>query len=482
MNRWLGWVVAMALIPSFGCTAMVPGPGKMPDATVRSELEFLSPRDGQIIAGDYSFIWVAQTSILPGDPARRVVFETSLDGKNFTFLPRQSAPDFGPGSHTTALDTTVYPPGPLFIRARFKDRSTGPVVRALVRRLPKPSCMVTKSETGDEVIFDCSASRDETDEMVSYAWNFGDGSKAVTSVPIISHVYSQSGQFPFQVTVTNSAGLSATLLRRLIFPRGEPQFQAKADDCGCRQMTIRTAGESTLRDPGRPIIDPVTGDVTGLNPAPLGRDPDFVSFNFEVVAELTEGSDPALCQEGQTAKGTSTIGAGAARHKRACTNRDLPVCIDNADCDTQSCRGGLQDGRPCNDQGASVACLIGGGACASNNDGICGEFPLAGAARGNDDYHRDFPGDAAPKLHCPNCSSPIWLDLPGFPEIRQADMGVDFRFDVDFFAFVNGNAGRCACHFILTIDWDSTNHVYRPATALTPVRDAETTHNCIFEP
>src|SRR5439155_1837831 len=66
------------------------------------------------------------------------------------------------------------------------------------------------------VNFDGSGSYDPDtapppDTIVSYTFNFGDGSAAVTqSTPTISHTYNAAGNYPAQLTVTDSRGAAST--------------------------------------------------------------------------------------------------------------------------------------------------------------------------------------------------------------------------------------------------------------------------------
>ena len=64
-----------------------------------------------------------------------------------------------------------------------------------------------------EFRFDASASNTsgDTTSIVSYAFNFGDGtSSGSQSTPVASHRYTAPGTYPVTVTVTNKAGLTAT--------------------------------------------------------------------------------------------------------------------------------------------------------------------------------------------------------------------------------------------------------------------------------
>lgn len=354
-----------------------------------SDLEFIFPYSGQEVTGHNVLLWVSELGIPGGNLARKVIFETSLDGQNFKLLPMQEAPDLDVGSHTTALDTTVYPAGPLFLRARFEDKDNGPVI---------------------------------------------------------------------QVIVTS-----------------EEAFRTPRHDCGCEEMVVKTTGDSVIGDPRRPD-DQGTPDPSDdiPKPAPLGIDPDFLSFNFEIVVTLTPGSNPIFCEEGQSVMATVKQDSEIAYIKKACTaGLRLAVCNTNTDCDTRTCHGGTQSGQACDTQVAAENCTNGGGTCEPNNDGVCTEFPFEGFARGNDDYRS--PADIGLKEHRP---SPTWFDAPGAPNAKRTDVHVDVLGNWDFIAFVKGNQGSCSCHFQLRIDWDGTNQVHRPGTGLTLIFD-EDTFNCV---
>ena len=62
---------------------------------------------------------------------------------------------------------------------------------------------------GDTVTFDGSGSYDVDGEIVSYDWDFGDGSPHGTGV-IASHVYSVAGAYIVALTVTDNGGLTDT--------------------------------------------------------------------------------------------------------------------------------------------------------------------------------------------------------------------------------------------------------------------------------
>lgn len=455
-----------------------------PALAQRAQPRFVAPRPDQVVGGDYVLLWAAEPPAERPRQRRRmakreVVFEASTDNRRFRVLPQQNAPDFGLFSRTSAFDTTQFPSGPLYLRVRSGNRRRGPTVRVRVDRLPVLDCRIAESAApagkGHAVSFDCAGSRDPDGRIVAYHWDFGDGTTLETDEPRAVHAYASPGAYPFELTAIDDLGLSATLLR---IAQVAPKLTAlqEREKCACEKMTVKAKGNSVLRDRRRPMGG-------GFAPAPLGKDPAFVTFNFEVTAELEAGSDPALCEEGQLVRRTAKYGGFPPEHKAACTaGRSLANCVKDSNCNSRTCDGGLRKGQPCEMVGTREACQVGGGRCVENNDGKCTQFPLAGAARGNDDYRRDFPGDIGPKLHCPACGTARWLDFPGAISPRAA-VPVDVRYEADFLIFMKGKGGGgdCQCHVKLVLDWDGANQVYRPATGLSKVADAATTANCTVE-
>ncbi|MEM1566593.1 MAG: PKD domain-containing protein [Candidatus Bathyarchaeia archaeon] len=61
-------------------------------------------------------------------------------------------------------------------------------------------------QRGETVIFDASASTPDGGEIVSYAWDFGDGNITTTDNPVIAHVYSEAGDYIVTLNVTDSEG------------------------------------------------------------------------------------------------------------------------------------------------------------------------------------------------------------------------------------------------------------------------------------
>lgn len=92
---------------------------------------------------------------------------------------------------------------------------------------PGPGCTVPPvasfyySASGTWVDFNASGSYDPDGSIVSYAWNFGDGTTG--SGAVVNHVYPYEGSFPVTLTVTDNSGKTAQSFQYV---------NASSDPCG----------------------------------------------------------------------------------------------------------------------------------------------------------------------------------------------------------------------------------------------------------
>jgi len=116
-------------------------------------------------------------------------------------------------THTFAL------PGQGFVALIVQDergaRTTATVPVYVVIALPtaKVKTSVTSVFVGNSVDFDASGSSPISaalqigDKLVSYQWDFGDGTTASTKLPTISHTYQQAGDFTVTVQAFDNLGI-----------------------------------------------------------------------------------------------------------------------------------------------------------------------------------------------------------------------------------------------------------------------------------
>lgn len=90
-----------------------------------------------------------------------------------------------------------------------------------------PVAAFNASLTGSPTTFDASASTTDVGTIVSYAWDFGDGTTETVSTPITTHAYSSAGSFLVTLQVTNSAGtsLERTFTGQTVSNNGGPSAQ-----------------------------------------------------------------------------------------------------------------------------------------------------------------------------------------------------------------------------------------------------------------
>ena len=76
------------------------------------------------------------------------------------------------------------------------------------KQLISPVSNYSYSISGLTVTFDASLSYDPDGDIVSYYWDFGDGSNETTTTPIATHTYSTPGTYTVTLTVMDDEGLT----------------------------------------------------------------------------------------------------------------------------------------------------------------------------------------------------------------------------------------------------------------------------------
>ncbi|HYG73401.1 MAG TPA: Ig-like domain-containing protein, partial [Planctomycetota bacterium] len=154
----------------------------------------------------------APTSATPSQFITFTSTGTDPDGDALTYLW-----DFGDGATSTDQNAThAYAEvGSYTATVTVSDAAGGTASASVTIQVSKaPTGRVT---TGDVVAFgglpftfDASSSTDPENAIVSYVWNFGDGTPN-GSGQVISKIYEQPGTYTVTLTITDAAGVSTTV-------------------------------------------------------------------------------------------------------------------------------------------------------------------------------------------------------------------------------------------------------------------------------
>jgi PKD repeat protein len=123
------------------------------------------------------------------------------------------------------------------------------------------------------IVFSSNGSSDTDGTIVTYEWNFGDGSPTVSG-PSANHVYGVAGSYAAQLKVTDSSGLSAT--RSVTIKADNPVVLQSASVSSiamrlvsANQRSARAVADVTIRDaqgnavPGATVTGQWSGVVSG---------------------------------------------------------------------------------------------------------------------------------------------------------------------------------------------------------------------------
>ncbi len=73
------------------------------------------------------------------------------------------------------------------------------------------------------VTFDASYSYDPNGPIVSYSWDFGDGTNQTSANPVTTHIYAMNGTYTVSLTVTDNDGLEDTVMDLLYVESEQPE-------------------------------------------------------------------------------------------------------------------------------------------------------------------------------------------------------------------------------------------------------------------
>ena len=178
----------------------------------------IATMQSQVPAGDWAFDTLSFTITAPAPTtgALRVTSSPSgaavtLDGAPFGTTPVEHG-GIAPGTHTVHLTKAGYSDETrqVTITAGMTTSLNVPLTAIPSNQPPHAEFSFSPASptVGDAVTFDASGSSDSDGSIISYAWDFGDGSTA--SGATTSHTFVSSGTYAVRLTVTDDDGDSAS--------------------------------------------------------------------------------------------------------------------------------------------------------------------------------------------------------------------------------------------------------------------------------
>jgi PKD repeat protein len=140
---------------------------------------------------------------------------------------------------------------------------------------------------GDAVIFDASASQDPDGTIVSYTWDFGDGNITMVDVAVITHIFSTTGNYNVNLTVTDNLGLKGSVVDAVtVYAPREAHFSFSPSTPNVGDVV--TFNASLSKDPGGTIVNYTwnfdDGNITTVNVAVIAH---VFSLNGSYNVNLT---------------------------------------------------------------------------------------------------------------------------------------------------------------------------------------------------
>ncbi|RYZ53575.1 MAG: PKD domain-containing protein, partial [Sphingobacteriales bacterium] len=131
------------------------------------------------------------------------------------------------------------------------------IIKTTLIRVNGPKAAFTAANrsgcTGTSIVFSDQSTTDGQHEIVSWRWDFGDGSSQTFSSPPFLHTYYNTGTFTVKLTVTDASGCShtATQSAYVLITDPQPRFSS-VDTVSCPGALVRFVNTST----------PATGSFT----------------------------------------------------------------------------------------------------------------------------------------------------------------------------------------------------------------------------
>jgi gliding motility-associated-like protein len=188
--------------------------------------------DGKMLFCDTGDPALLTGNVAGGSGQYTYQWQSSSDGINFTAIAGATDPNFDPG----VINTTTF-----YRRIAFSvcvSSLSSNVIKLTVA--PGPTADFDMPDfclnDGTAVFVNSSAISDGTESLLSYQWDFGDGTPPSASA---THVYTAAGDFTVKLTVTSDKGCVATVSKTFTVHGSNPvaDFNA-AELCAGREVVF----------------------------------------------------------------------------------------------------------------------------------------------------------------------------------------------------------------------------------------------------
>jgi hypothetical protein len=345
-------------------------------------------------------------------------------------------------------------PGTYFLRAKEIDADStitfSPPIQVSVNSQPSALATLALTATPFLLLYDGSGSSDIDGTIVSYSWDFGDGSTA--SGPVVQHMFAGGGGYQVGLTVTDDKAGAATQVLVVALASNGFMKTKPAANCGCKDMDVKATGAvvgpAELKLSGEnskiPVAEERTlgpyNDGTADGQLDLTKATLTIANRFEVIANLVDNSKPQACEEGQRVQQTYTVNATVQKRKQ-------PLVSDPRYDTSKS------------DTDPFVQKKLGTGECGAGDDNWCDDaYHGGGNARGAGDDDKQ-PTHKFKRYDVAN-KQILWVDSPGIhgaPNDVIKDKTHNLQYKLE--AKIVGNLGSCSCSWDVTISIDNKGKV-----------------------
>lgn len=156
-----------------------------------------------------------------------------------------------------------------------------------------------------ETTFSSAGSSDADGAIVSYAWDFGDGSRSTEPHPL--HTYTVAGNYTARLTVTDSQGLTGTASVPVTVTADMAATTMRVDAIALSLQTTRSGKTTYYRCVGNVTVKNQAGTV-GVSGASVTANWSGVTSSKAIVASTGTNGIATFSSPRTTARGTCTLG------------------------------------------------------------------------------------------------------------------------------------------------------------------------------